>query len=66
VLAAVPPALWNDEGNGNDVMFGLAILCYQLSVITHLGKIRIADQWKTGSCLYLRARTVLHCSQDVG
>ena len=25
MLTAVPPALWNDEGNGNDVVFGLAI-----------------------------------------
>ena len=25
MLTAVPPALWNDEGNGNDVIFGLAI-----------------------------------------
>ena len=25
VLTAVPPALWNDEGNGNNVIFGLAI-----------------------------------------
>ena len=25
MLTAVPPALWNDEGNGDNVIFGLAI-----------------------------------------
>jgi len=25
VLIAVPPALWNDEGNEDDVILGLAI-----------------------------------------
>ena len=25
VLTAVPPALWNHEGNGNDLIYGLAI-----------------------------------------
>jgi hypothetical protein len=27
VLTAVPPALWNDEGNGYDAILWLAILC---------------------------------------
>lgn len=53
VLTAASPALWNDEGNGNDAIYGLSICMFLSSVITHLQDTETADQWKTISRLYM-------------
>lgn len=69
MLTAAAPALWNDEGNGNDAIYGLAMF-YALGFGYHSpwkndNSGSVEDSQLLGTCMYFCCAAVQAWGNDV-
>lgn len=69
VLTAAAPALWNDEGNGNDAIYGLAMFYAQSfgyhSPRKYNNSGSVEDSRLLGTCTYFCCAAVQAWGNDV-